>query len=82
MRKSIEPKEYMPVDACDVFRHRFRIACEHDGISCANIATKLGVTRQAFSIALNGKRISLLFAVRVAKALDLSLDWLCGLSDE
>ena len=82
MRKSIDINSNVPETISDVFRQRFKIALLNDGVTQSAIADKLGVTKQAFWVALSAKRMSLPFAAKVAKAIDVSLDWLCGLEEE
>lgn len=66
----------------EVFRRQFHIALAHDGSTQKDIAAQINMSVPAFSHAINGGRISLQFAYKVAKALDLSMDWLCGLEEE
>lgn len=82
MRKTIRIHKADAERISEVFCKRFNVALAHDGLHHADIARKLNLTQPAFSHAINGKRISLPFAVKVAQALDLSLDWLCGFEDE
>lgn len=83
MRKSIELLQSNSEEtASNVFRKRFEMALAHDHLTHRAIAQRINYTQASFSSAINSKRMSLQFATLVAKALDLSLDWLCGLEDE
>ncbi len=82
MRKSLNIKAIPEESISDVFRRNFHIALAHDGLCNKDIAEKMSMLPPVFSNKINGSRISLQFACKVAKTLDLSLDWLCGLDDE
>lgn len=69
-------------DANDLFQVRLSQVMAHDGIDKKHLAERLGITYQAVSQFLSGKaKPTLQTAVKIAKALDVSLDWLCGLVD-
>ena len=82
MRKSInfiQSDETMTT--CDVFRQRLKMVMAHDSVKASELAKKLGMQQQNLMHAINGSNISLTLAVKVAKAMDISLDWLCGLEE-
>lgn len=79
MRKG---KDLLIGDNVALFRFRLNQAMLHDGISKKELASKLNVTYQAVTLFLNGNSTpSIKTAIGIAKALNVSLDWLCGLED-
>ena len=65
----------------DVFRYRVEVVLKNDNMKKIQLAEKLGISSSQLSMGLKSSRTSLQFAVNVAKALDVSMDWLCGLDD-
>lgn len=69
-------------DEASVFRVRLAQAMEHDSVSKKELAKRINVTLQAVSQFMGGHSTpTMATAVRIAKALNVSLDWLCGLED-
>ena len=81
MRKAIDLCNANMSSISNIFRNRVHAVIRNDGTTMSAVAQKMNIGQSNFSMSLNGPRISLPFAVSVAKALDISLDWLCGLGD-
>lgn len=70
-----------------IFAQRLKYCREHAKLKQNELAIKAGVTPtalstyEAFTTSPNGKKPSLHSAVKLAKALGVSLDWLCGIDD-
>lgn len=64
----------------DLIKERLKISMK--GISQRELAERTGITEQSISRYLNGKRIpNLVDGAKIAKALNVSLDYLTGLTD-
>lgn len=74
--------EIIDRDDMPVFAKRVRYAMFAKGITATDIAKGYGCSKQYISYIICGKtNPSLENAVKIAKALDVSLDWLSGLED-
>ena len=65
-----------------VFGQRLRAVLAHDNITHDALADMAKVSRPSIQRLLAGGSPSLRVAIKIAKSLDVSLDWLCGLEDE
>lgn len=66
----------------NIFARRLALTLEHDGITHMELSKKIGVSSSAVSHYVNGKAYPHFDALMtIAKELDISLDWLCGLVD-
>lgn len=82
MRKGKDLVPQIPDDTQDVFSARIRYVMMCDKIKGRELAKKLDIDQSYLSFYLTGRRRpSIDKAVAIAKALDVSLDWLCGLED-
>ena len=62
---------------------RIRQLVSGAGLSCQDLADRLGVTKGTISRFVNETRTpELSTAVKISKYFNVSLDWLCGLTDE
>ena len=69
----------MANDEKSVFSQRLKLARQQADMSQAELAEKANITPSTISAYENqGKYPALNFALRIAKALDVSIDWLCG----
>lgn len=71
----------------DIFAERLRQTRQKNGLTQEELAKKSGVSKSTISLYENpdgekGKNPSLDNAMRIAESLGVSLDWLCGLSDQ
>lgn len=66
-----------------IFGERLCAVMKHDGISSAKLSEITGITQPTLSrYRTKVLNPSLDKAVAIARALDVSLDWLCGLVDD
>ena len=64
------------------FAWRVRIALKEMHMSQVELSEKSGINKQTISFILNDRNTPKLeTAVKIAKAVGVSLDWLCGLVD-
>lgn len=66
----------------EIFSERLKIAMKSVGTTAKEVSANTGVTRSTLSSYVTGRRAAgLLNVYLIAKELDVSIDWLCGLSD-
>lgn len=66
----------------NIFARRLELTLDHDGITHTELSKKIGVSGSAVSHYVNGKAYpNFDTLMTIAKELDISLDWLCGLVD-
>ena len=65
-----------------VFLSRVRLVMANDNMTVTDLAKKLNCSRQYLSQIFGRDSVPLKTAIDIAKVLDSSLDWLCGLEDE
>ena len=83
MRKSVDVEAPKPeYNACSEFKTRVAQVMKHDNLKQTEMAERLGMSYNNYHIRFRSQRISLDFAAKIAIALDVSLDWLCGLEDQ
>lgn len=71
------------MDRNDIFKERFEKVRNERKVTQKEIADALGLTSQAISSYLSGRtKPSLDIAAKIAEFLGVSLDWLCGISEE
>ena len=66
----------------NIFARRLALTLEHDGITQKEFGKKIGVSTATVSSYTAGRMYpSFGLLMTIAKELDISLDWLCGLVD-
>lgn len=66
----------------EIFISRLELVIKEKGITQTKLASKVGVTKQAMSCYIRGKRIPRYdILVSIARALDISVDYLVGTSN-
>lgn len=82
MRKGNDLIPQIPNKANNVFSDRLRYVMRFDHISGLELANMIDAAPENISGYLTGKRYPKMErAIKIAKVLDVSLDWLCGLED-
>lgn len=71
------------MDEAAIFAKRMKEAREKKGLKQKELAEKIGVTPQTISAyEKTGKAPTMDNAISIAKILDVSLDWLCGINQD
>lgn len=66
----------------NIFARRLALTLEHDGITQIELGKKIGVSSASVSHYVSGNAYPHFdVLMTIAKELDISLDWLCGLVD-
>lgn len=76
-------KELMQNSVVSGFANRLNFTMFIEGLSGADLSKQTGIATGTISGYRNGRSIpNIEVAALIAKTLDVSLDWLCGLVDE
>ena len=70
-------------EVADVFVQRLRQALKERGMSQSELARRIGVRTPTINQYLRKRKFPMMTtAVKIADALDVSLDWLCGVKEK